>query len=570
MIARDPAVVDMQQEAAGIARTLLVSDFNVHTLANYLESSDDPPAMRVSLAPSGDVRDALFASALFDPVPHCTVVWTQPHRVIAAFRDLVNGHAVPRITLEREIRGYADLLAATAGKTRLLLVPTWVIPPWQRGLGTADFKCAQGLRSTLAVANLIVMNTLEPIANGFVIDASRWHMLAGRHSFDPKLWFAGKIPFSSSVFAEAAADIRAAFNAQRGGGRRLVVVDLDDTLWGGILGDVGLEGLRLGGHDHQGEAFAGLQQALNALKRRGVLLAIASKNDERVALEAIATHPEMVLRQDDFAAWKINWHDKAANIAELANELGLGLESVVFFDSNPVERARVRAALPTVLVPELPADPSGYERALQSLDCFDAIALTTEDADRAAMYAAERRRVAVIPAADDFDAWLASLQTEVRIERLTTRNRTRTAQLLNKSNQMNLTTRRMNERELEEWAQQPDHQLWTFRVADRFGDAGLVGIASLAIAGEHGRLVDFVVSCRVIGRKVEEAILAFLVRSACEAGAKRLVATYVPTERNRPTLMFLQRSGMTQDGQQFSWRLCDPYPVPKGTTVAGP
>jgi FkbH-like protein len=555
---------------ADAVRTLLVSDFNVQNLANYLESSDESPAIRVTLGPFGQVQGALLDAGLFEDGRECTVVWTQPHRVIAGFRDLAEGKAVTRSELERQADEYADLLVAASRNTGLLIVPTWVLPPWQRGLGTADFKGARGLRSSLAAVNFVIATRLESIVNAFVLDASRWHMLAGKSSFTPKLWFAGKVPFAPAVFAEAAKDIRAALRAQHAAGRKIIVLDLDDTLWGGIVGDVGVDGLRLGGPDHQGEAFVEFQRGLKALARRGILLAIVSRNDEQVALDAIQGHPDMVLRQEDFAGWRINWQDKARNIVELASELRLGLESMVFLDSDPLERARVRDALPEVLVPELPNDPTGYPAILHALDCFDVASLTTEDVERGKMYGAERQRASSLAELGNAEAWLAGLGTEVRVEPLNAQNRARTTHLLNKTNQMNLTTRRMTERDLENWAGEAGHRVWTFRVSDRFGDAGLAGIASLAINGDRGELVDFVVSCRVIGRNVEETILGFVARAARDAGAAHLVATYHPTEKNRPTLAFLQKSGMKRDAAEFSLPLGDPYPAPGGIKVVSP
>jgi FkbH-like protein len=294
---------------------------------------------------------------------------------------------------------------------------------------------------------------------------------------------------------------------------------------------------------------------------------VVSKNDEKVALEAIKSHPEMVLRAEDFSGWRINWRDKATNIVELASELRLGLQSMVFLDNNPVERSRVREALPEVLVPELPNDPTDYVAVLQALDCFDVVSLTKEDAERAVMYAAERLRAAELARTGDADAWLASLGTEVHVEPLNAQNRVRTTQLLNKTNQMNLTTRRMTERDLEAWAAEARNHLWTFRVSDKFGDAGLTGIASIRVDHDRGDLVDFVLSCRVMGRKVEETILSIVAEAARAGGAKRLVATYLPTEKNKPTLDFLTRSGMQRDGSVFTWPLDEPYPVPNGIKV---
>jgi FkbH-like protein len=550
-------------------RTLLVSDFNADNLGNYLANADDPPPFEVKTGPFGQVHSALLDTSLWEGVD-CAVVWTQPHRAIPAFKELAEGHPVPRAEIKRQTAELGDLLVRASERAGLLLVPSWVLSPAQRGLGTADFKGEQGLRAALSVMNAVIADKLDGLANAFVLDATRWHLLAGKGSFSSRMWFTAKVPFSAAVFAEAARDVRAAVRAQRGGPRKVAVLDLDDTLWGGVVGDVGVEGVRLGGHDHQGEAFVEFQRALKALTRRGILLTVASKNDEKVALEAMRSHPEMLIRPDDLAAHRINWRDKAENIVELAAELRLGLQSFVFLDNNPVERARVREALPEVLVPELPLDPTDYLAALHALDCFDAIAITREDAARVELYAAERLRAEELAKLGGADEWLASLGTEVAVEPLNPGNRVRTAQLLNKTNQMNLTTRRMTEKELESWAAEPGNRLWTFRVSDKFGDAGLTGIASVVIgaSNEEAEIVDFVLSCRVMGRKVEETILSILADAAREAGKKTLVANYRPTEKNRPCLEFFTKSGMERQGDhRFTLGLADAYPIPNGIKV---
>ena len=301
------------------------------------------------------------------------------------------------------------------------------------------------------------------------------------------------------------------------------------------------------------------------------MLAIVSKNDEAVALEAIARHPEMVLRQEDFAGWRINWKDKAANIASSrpssASDCSRWCSSTATRSSGracargPAGGPGPRAGRPT---------SSCYAETLDALDCFDAVALTKEDAERGEMYSAERLRASALAETGDAEAWLTGLGTEVHVEPLNARNRARTALLLNKTNQMNLTTRRMTERDLEAWAGEAGRRVWTFRVTDKFGDAGLAGVASLAIEGDRGELIDFVLSCRVIGRNVEETILAFVTQAARDAGATHLVATYRPTEKNRPTLAFLQKSGMKRDAAEFSWPLGDPYPAPNGIKVVAP
>jgi FkbH-like protein len=343
-----------------------------------------------------------------------------------------------------------------------------------------------------------------------------------------------------------------------------LVLDLDDTLWGGIVGDQGWQNLKLGGHDSQGEAFVDFQRLVKDLTRRGVVLGICSKNEESVALEAIRQHPQMVLREQDFVGWRINWRDKAQNIAELAAELNLGLQSVVFIDDNPVERARVREALPEVLVPEWPEDKLLYPSAFLQLRCFDAPAVSREDAERTKMYAEERQRESAKAQVGSVEDWLKGLQMQVTVEPLSASNLARTAQLLNKTNQMNLSTRRLTEGELQAWAQQPRRQLWALSVRDKFGDAGLTGIVSMEAEGDVCAVVDFVLSCRVMGRRVEETMVHLAVAHAQRHGLSKVRAKLMPTAKNKPCLDFWKQQSRFSAGaeDELFWDAKAAYPAP--------
>ena len=381
----------------------------------------------------------------------------------------------------------------------------------------------------------------------------------------------GKIPFSNEVFKEAAKDIKAAIRGINGFARKLIVVDLDDTLWGGIVGDIGWENLKLGGHDHYGESFVDFQNALKSFSKRGIILGIVSKNEENVAIEAIKKHPEMVLKLDDFAGWKINWQDKAKNIMELTSELNLGLQSVVFIDDNPMERARVREALPEVFVPEWPEDKMLYKSALLNLHCFDIPLLSEEDAKRTKMYAAERKRENMKDTFVSIDEWLKSIDMCISINELSKENLQRTAQLINKTNQMNLTTRRMTESELSDWAEQKNHKIWTFSVSDKFGDSGLTGIISIEIEKDIGKIIDFVLSCRVMGRKAEETMLHKLIKYAKDNGLKEIKAKYIPTAKNVPCLKFWKKSGFDYEEKNnlFVWDVSKEYFLPDCIQIKG-
>jgi FkbH-like protein len=542
-------------------RGILASDFTIDELAEELASKDVLPSARATIAPFGQVTQVLLAPPAEDTADFA-VVWTRPEGAVPSFDRVLSFENVEEDALLEEVDAFCKLIEQAAPKYRAVFVPTWTVPPWLRGLGMLDMA-KQGSGRALLAMNLRLSRNLSELGNVFVLDASRWWRAAARANANPRAWYLGKMAVPRSVLAEAASDVRAALAGLTGGAKKLLVVDLDETLWGGIVGDVGWENLRLGGIDGTGEAFVAFQRAIKDLKRRGVIVAIASKNEESVALEAIRSHPEMVLREGDFVAWRINWRDKAANIAELAGELNLGLQSVVFIDDNPVERARVREALPEVFVPEWPDDKLLYPSALSCLRCFDLPSLSREDLERTRLYAEERQRENLQKQVGSVEEWLKSLNMKVRVEPLSQRNLQRAAQLLNKTNQLNLTTRRLTEAELVDWASSSKRALWTVNVSDRFGDAGLTGLLGLERDAEGVTVVDYLLSCRVMGRKVEETMLHVAVRWAAEQGADRVVARYRPTAKNKPCLTFFRSSLFeNRDDAEFTWELQKDYPAP--------
>ena len=484
-----------------------------------------------------------------------------------ALAKLLAFEAADAASWQTEVDDHCALIERAAAGYRFVFVPTWTLPPSERGLGMLDARRG-GATITLTAMNLRLMERLEKTPNVFVLNAERWFEAVGPKAINPKAWYLGKIAVARPALIEAARDIRAALGALSGGPRKLLVVDLDDTLWGGIVGDVGWENLRLGGLDGAGEAFVDFQKGLRDLKRRGVVLAIVSKNEESVALEAIRNHPAMVLKESDFVGWKINWTDKARNILQLAQELNLGLQSVVFIDDNPIERTRVREALPEVYVPEWPAEEYLYPSALRALRCFDAPSVSREDLERTRMYEEENQREALKRNVGSIDEWLKSLQIKVSAAAVAPSSSVRAAQLLNKTNQLNLATRRLTESELIAWAAQPNRSFYVISVADRLGEAGLTGLLSLEFDGSVAHVVDYVLSCRVMGRKVEETMLHIAVAAAIERGASIVVAKYLPTAKNKPCLSFWQRSGFEVDERNiFTWKTAEPYALPEAISL---
>jgi FkbH-like protein len=548
---------------------LLISNFNLSNLAALLSKDEELPTIRAATAPFGQVMQLLLepASEFWSNRTEGVVIWTSPESVSPSYQRLLGGEEADSEELLREVDDFCNSIKAIPGHVKYIFVPSWVVGPSAKTRGLLDMDLRHGSSLALIRMNLQLVEGLQNDSRIFVLDASRWVAVYGEKSFSQRLWYLSKTPFSFDFLKTAAAEIKAAIRALTGETRKLLVVDLDETLWGGIVGDVGWQNVRLGGIDPIGEAFRDFQLALKALKRRGVLLGIVSKNEESTALEAIRSHPEMVLRQDDFAGWRINWEDKAQNIVELVSELNLGLQSVVFIDDSPVERARVHEAFPDVLVPEWPSNPMDYTLALDRLRCFASRPVSLEDRRRTEMYVTERKRREVRAQAASLEQWLKSLDIRVKAEPLSEGSLERATQLFNKTNQMNLSTRRLTREELWDWSQKTGQQVIVFRASDRFGDYGLVALVGISLqSGKvlEARLVDFILSCRAMGRKIEETMLHVAVASARAVKAKSLQAEYVPTSKNQPCLAFFENSDFAKvDGATtYGWNAERPYSKP--------
>ncbi|MEC8647036.1 MAG: HAD-IIIC family phosphatase [Candidatus Latescibacterota bacterium] len=544
---------------------LLVSDANIAPLAGYLRNDTESPQVQVIEAPYGIVEPVFLSEhEVWSRVEGDTaaLVWTRPHSVVPALAQLEFGRAVYRDELAAGVDRFVELLLAKKDRLSALLLPLWTLPPTARNRGAGDLKRG-GCQWAVQQMNARLVMLAEDSALIHLLDTHSMLASCAERVYDAKLWHMGKIPFANSVFRRAVGEVKAVLRALTGRAKKLIVLDLDDTLWGGSVGEVGWEQIRLGGHDYVGEAFVVFQQALKGLSSRGIILALASRNEERLALEAIDSHPDMVLRRDDFVAWQIHWGDKATSVASLASELNIGLSEVVFIDDHPAERARVREALPEVMVPEWPEDPALYADALAELRAFDALELSGEDGRRGALYAEERKRSASLREVESLEVWLESLELVVTAKKLMSDDIGRAAQLLNKTNQMNLRTRRMTGDQLASWAEGEDREVWTVRVADRFGDAGLCGLLGLKGREGRGDVTDYVLSCRVMGRGVEEALLHVATARAQANGWSSLRVEILPTEKNKPCRAVLERLLAERKRGENSWDLEGVFPLPQ-------
>jgi FkbH-like protein len=327
--------------------------------------------------------------------------------------------------------------------------------------------------------------------------------------------------------------------ARYGRSYKCLVLDLDNTVWGGVVGDDGVQGLRLGQGSAEGEAFVAFQNYARDLSRRGIILAVCSKNDEANALAPFEQHPDMVLKRSDIACFVANWEDKATNI---------GLDSLVFVDDNPFERNLVRRELPMVAVPEIPEEPALVAQCIADAGYFEALALTEEDRARAAQYQANAARASLATGATDMGAYLASLEMRLVWSPFDEIGLARIVQLINKTNQFNLTTRRYNEDDVRAMMADPDVVTLQLRLLDRFGDNGMIAILIARKEGIDAVIDTWLMSCRVLGRQVEQASLALLMQEIRHLNAERVVGVYRPTAKNGMVAGHYEKLGFAQIG----------------------
>jgi FkbH-like protein len=546
---------------------LFISNFVLTGISNYLNGNDGTEGIDTIIAPFNQTMQIMLDEEhpLWHKKPEYAVVWTYPEAISTQYKKLLETQNVDQDELFKELEDFVQALIFSAMRVKALFIPIWIPDFLNNQLGLLSFNTKYGANYYLNKINLFLTDKVSHQNNIFFLDTHRWINAVGQDTSNPKLWYWSKMKFGNEVLKLAADDIKSAINALQGKSKKLIICDLDDTLWGGIVGDIGWEKLRLGGHDAFGEAFSDVQKQLKNLKNRGVLLGIVSKNTERIALDAIQNHPEMKLQINDFVGWRINWEDKAKNIIDLVSSINIGLDSVVFLDDSPHERARIRQALPDILVPELPDDKLLCPSFIANLDCFNRANLSQEDITRTEMYKIEEKRSYLKSSAQSIDEYLRSLEINVFCEVLSNQTITRATQLLNKTNQMNLSTRRLSDEEFLNWANQVNNCVLVYKVADKFGHYGLVGIAGIHFTDEnHVILTDFLLSCRVFGKGIEKLMIGTLLELIKLKNKNALHATFISTSKNQPCQLFLDEFAHEKSAEnQYCWQVKNDIKYPE-------
>ncbi|WP_188066254.1 HAD-IIIC family phosphatase [Brevibacillus brevis] len=523
-------------------KALILADTIVDPILRFLSDRSTTPFIEAKTGPYNQVQQILMDPhhSVWKEENELLIVWTTPERSIPSFEKVLGYEEFEINSLMDEVDYFASNIIESSQRSKLTFVVSWSMPPHYREIQTLAFKHNVGHTNILMQMNLRLAQHFSNYNHIVLLDSNYWYNSLQKKSFDHKMFALGKINYSRDYFEKAAYEMKSVIRAFQGKTKKVVICDLDNTLWGGIIGDDGIDNINLGGINPIGESFIQFQKELKKLRERGILLAISSKNDESIAKEMIENHPEMILRMSDFSAYRINWKDKAENIAEMVNELNIGLQSVVFLDDNPTERERVKQAFPEIYTPDLPEDYTAYPTFIRMLDCFETIEITREDRVRTEMYQKESERKISLSNASSIDDWLKSLDISVKVLPLEKNLLTRAVQLLNKTNQFNMATNRYTEDEYWNWSSFNQNQVYVFQVQDKFGDSGITALISFSVSNNQAEIVDFVMSCRVMGKKIEEALLFNVMSKIKKMNIDSVRARYQKTDKNQPFFDFIK------------------------------
>jgi FkbH-like protein len=432
--------------------------------------------------------------------------------------------------------------------------------PVMPSAGLLDSRNEAGQTALIGLINQRLAVQVLKYESVFILDYDALVARHGRERWtDERKWLTARAPVAADNLIFAAREYLRFVVPLSGRQSKVLVVDLDNTLWGGIVGEDGMTGIEIGA-EYPGAAYRALQAVILQMAKRGILLAICSKNNSHDALEVFEKHPEMLLRLKDFAAIRINWIDKAQNLRDIATELNVGIDSLAFLDDNPVERQRVRLELPEVAVIELPVDPMKYAGTLLACPMLERLAITAEDRARGSYYVSQRERKSSEAAAGSLEEFYRSLEMKAEIVAVTPTTLARIAQLTQKTNQLNTTTKRYSESEVHAMAHDPAWSLFGVKIIDRFGDNGIVGVVFLRLEKPELIIDTFLLSCRVIGRTVETMMLSHVCRIGIAAGCERVTGWFLPTKKNEPAARIYSSNGFvktreTPDGSLWELNL---------------
>lgn len=424
-----------------------------------------------------------------------------------------------------------------------IVINNFLLPTYS-SRGILECKQEYGIKESIQELNDMLEKLSKEDSQLFIFDMNLFLMKNGYNLIvDKKLYYLADMRISPSAIISLAREYIAYMMPLMSMTKKCIVLDLDNTLWGGIIGEDGIAKIKLG-PEKDGKPFYDFQKKLLELSERGILLAINSKNNLKDALDAIKNHPYMLLKEDTFVSIKINWDDKAKNLKEIANELNIGLDSLVFIDDDKTNREFVKEMLPEVFVIDLPEDPCEYIKILEELKIFNSFSITKEDLEKKEMYLTEKKREELKSNVIDLESFLKKLELEIIIFNVDENNLSRASQLTQKTNQFNLTTKRYTEEDIKGFMNQKNYLLKLIQVKDRFGDYGITGLAIIKkIDSLNWEIDNFLLSCRILGKNIEFAFLQELIKEGKKQEITQIIAKFIPTNKNAPATNFLNEAG---------------------------
>lgn len=567
----DPAFAELKPLKVAILRNFTVDPL-LPVLTCEIASTGQKPEFYVGNYDTiaGDVLNPDSQLFAFDPDFIILANWFDNLSPAIAQRFLtLSGKEVAEITRQilAEFENYLQILAERTNAT--VLINNFPLPQFTT-LGILDGQSGRNHTNTILLLNLELMEIVSRFSNAYLVDFMAISArIGGANVFDERYWHIAKAPVSRHALVPFGQEYGKFFRALSGKTRKCLVLDCDNTLWGGIVGEDGAKNIRIG-TTFPGSCFRDFQQEILNLQQRGIILTICSKNNEKDVLDVLHNHPEMRIREEHLATWQINWDDKVTNIRRIATDLNIGLDSLVFIDDSPYECELVRSQLPEVAVLQVPKEPSQMRNVLSAAAFFDSLNFSGEDKQRTRMYRDQAQHNRMRTSANSLDDYLENLEMVADIGQADGLSIPRIAQLTQKTNQFNLTTKRYAEGDIRRFAESADSEVLFLRLRDRISDLGIIGAAIVTYNNLTAEIDTFLLSCRAIGRGAERALLAHIVENAWQKGAIRVRGKYIATAKNSQVANFYPENRFTaieSANSETIWELMPVDQQPKSAFI---
>jgi len=455
-----------------------------------------------------------------------------------------------------------NLIKIISKKSQSKIVITNFTIPTYTSLGIYESKIEYGTKEIILDLNKKLKVLSKNIDSCYVYDFNSFVTKFGeKNVIDYKKMYYGDIKINFDIIPHLIYEFLSYVKPILGLNKKCIVLDLDNTLWGNIIGEDGFEGIKIGPYT-EGRSFVEFQKVIKSLSENGIILAINSKNNQKDAMKAINEHPHMILREQDFSCMKINWNDKISNMKEISNELNIGLDSIVFFDDDPVNRELIRMSMPEINTIELPEDPSTYAEILRNLNDFNTLKITKDDTERKKMYSQEQNRQKLESNTENLNEYLKKLDIKIKIKLDNKIAISRISQLILKTNQFNLTTKRYQEEQIKEFVEDETMIVGCSEVEDKFGENGITNVFIIKTKSNEWIIDTFLLSCRIMGRGIEEGIIGKILEIAKQKGIEKITATFIPTEKNKPAENFLKNYGFKKENENWVFLLKNKIKIP--------